>query len=294
MDAPLVSVKMITYNHKKYISKAIEGVLMQRTDFRFELVIGDDCSTDGTTELISNYREKYPDLVRHIERKENLGAKRNAQDLNSYLRGVYVALCEGDDYWTDQDKLQKQADFMRTHPEFAMCFHSAEVIREDNNETTLFKDLEEREYTPNEILSNWIIPTGSVFVVRDYYLKLYYHPDYLFTDIALFLTLAEYGKIWCMKKPMAIYHRHPGGMTQKPYSLELRKSHFIALNRQFKKKYDKEIRALISSLCISKAKELQRNGSCSFIWFILSSFYYSPKISIDYFFKIFPRKIKNN
>lgn len=289
MDLPLVSVKMITFNHKNYISRAIDGVLKQKTNFRYELVIGDDCSTDGTTELISEYSAKYPDIIRHIIRKENLGAKRNAQDLNSYLEGKYVALCEGDDYWTDHYKLQKQADFLRTHPDFTMCFHSADVIREDNIETELFKDLEERVYTPNEILSKWLVPTGSVLVVREFYAKLYYHPDYLFTDIALFLTLAEYGKIWCMKESMSVYHRHTLGITQKKYTVKKKRLHYVALNRQFKNKYKIEIRALLSSVYLSMAKELQKKKSVSFIWVLIPAFYYSPSFTIKQLSKHFTK-----
>jgi glycosyltransferase involved in cell wall biosynthesis len=293
MEIPLVSVKMITFNHKNYISRAIEGVLMQQTDFRFELVIGDDCSTDGTSELISEYVAKYPGIIRHIIRKENLGAKRNAQDLNSYLGGKYVALCEGDDYWTDPFKLQKQADFLRTHPEFTLCFHSANVIREDNIETDLFKDLEEREYTPNEILLKWLVPTGSVLVVREYYSKLYYHPDYIFTDIALFLTLAEYGKIWCMKEPMSVYRRHTSGITQKKLTVKMKKLHYTALNIHFKEIYNKEIRVLLSSVYLSEAKVLQKKKSLSFIWFLISAFIYSPSFSIKYLCKYFIPKDNN-
>ena len=126
---------MIAYNQGHFIRRAIEGILEQKTNFNFELVIGDDCSTDGTTQIIESYAKAYPRIIRHIVRKENLGAKCNAEDLNKFLSGKYVALCEGDDYWTNPLKLQKQADFMELHPGFSMCFHPAVVLREDNIET---------------------------------------------------------------------------------------------------------------------------------------------------------------
>ncbi len=261
MISPLVSVKMITFNHCMYIGRAIEGILMQKTTFPFELVIGDDCSTDGTTDIISGYAEKYPGIIRHIKREKNLGAKENARDLNRYLRGEYVAFCEGDDYWTDSCKLQKQADFLEGHPEYSMCFHPVEVIREDGRSTGLFRNLEEREYSPSEILERWTIPTCSVMFRGRYYPEFYYHPHYLFTDIALFLTLAKFGRLWCMKETMAVYSRHQGGVTQKKIPYERRLAHFAALESQFGSNFSKQLRRLRSNIFYSEARERARRFS---------------------------------
>lgn len=117
MKEPLVSAKMITYNHEPYIAQAIEGVLRQETSFPFELVIGEDCSTDGTREIVFDYQKKYPDIIRVITSDKNVGACKNGLRTRKACRGKYIAYCEGDDYWHHPQKLQKQVDYLESHPE---------------------------------------------------------------------------------------------------------------------------------------------------------------------------------
>lgn len=123
---PVVSVSMITYNHEHYIRQAIESVMMQKTDFEFELVIGEDCSQDKTREICFEYQKKYPDKIRVLWWHENvskLGG--NNRRCRAHCRGEFVAFCEGDDYWIDPLKLQKQVDVMRRHPNVGFCFCGA-------------------------------------------------------------------------------------------------------------------------------------------------------------------------
>jgi glycosyltransferase involved in cell wall biosynthesis len=127
MTEPLVSVNMITYNHAPYIAQAIEGVLQQKTNFPFELVIGEDCSTDGTREIVFEYQKKYPDIIRVITSDQNVGAKKNGYRLRKACRGKYIAFCEGDDYWHHPGKLQKQADYLESHPECGLVYSSYDV-----------------------------------------------------------------------------------------------------------------------------------------------------------------------
>jgi glycosyltransferase involved in cell wall biosynthesis len=117
---PLVSVKMITYNHELYIAQAIEGVLLQKTDFSIELIIGEDCSTDRTREIVIDYQKKYPDLIRVITWEENVGMQKNSLRTNKACRGKYIAICEGDDYWIDPLKLKKQVDFLEANADYGM------------------------------------------------------------------------------------------------------------------------------------------------------------------------------
>jgi glycosyltransferase involved in cell wall biosynthesis len=117
---PLVSVHMITFNHEPYIARAIEGVLMQETDFPIELVIGEDCSTDRTREIVLEYQRKHPDVIRVVLWDKNVGIRRNSQRLDGLLRGKYVAFNEGDDYWTHPKKLQKQVDVLESKPEMGL------------------------------------------------------------------------------------------------------------------------------------------------------------------------------
>jgi glycosyltransferase involved in cell wall biosynthesis len=123
---PVVSVHMITYNHEPYIRQAIEGVMMQKTDFEFELVIGEDCSRDKTREICFEYQKKYPDKIRVLWWHENVSRfGGNARRVTAHCRGKFVALCEGDDYWIDPLKLQKQLDVMNAYPSVGLCFCKA-------------------------------------------------------------------------------------------------------------------------------------------------------------------------
>ena len=124
------SVCMITYNHEKFIAQAIESVMMQKANFDYELVIGEDCSTDRTRDICVAYKEKYPSKIRLLLRKKNLGMMPNFVQTLEACPGQYIALCEGDDYWTSPQKLQKQVDFLDSHPDFAICSHNVMVMRE--------------------------------------------------------------------------------------------------------------------------------------------------------------------
>ena len=138
---PVVSVHMITYNHEPYIRQAIEGVMMQKTDFEFELVIGEDASTDKTREICFEYQKKYPDKIRVLWWHENLyrnphPAGGNGARNSARCRGEYIAFCEGDDYWTDSNKLQKQVDIMRAKPTVGLVFGNARILHMGNGAMT--------------------------------------------------------------------------------------------------------------------------------------------------------------
>ncbi|MDD5673384.1 MAG: glycosyltransferase, partial [Chitinivibrionales bacterium] len=117
-----VSVCMITYNHAPYIAQAIESVLQQKTNYVFELVIGEDCSTDKTREIVLKYQEKYPDIIHVVMSESNVGVKKNWNRTLRACKGTYLAFCEGDDYWLRYDKLQKEVDYLETHPDCSMVF----------------------------------------------------------------------------------------------------------------------------------------------------------------------------
>lgn len=139
MNDILVSISCTTYNHEKYIEDALKSFLMQKTNFEFEILIHDDASNDNTGEIIRQYQKKYPKIIKPILQKENQlskGVKRLYYTFNhTRAKGKYIALCEGDDYWTDPYKLQKQVDYMEKHPECSMCFHAAEIVTENGERT---------------------------------------------------------------------------------------------------------------------------------------------------------------
>ncbi len=163
----LVSVLMITYNHEKYITQAIEGALMQETNFDFEIIIGEDCSTDRTREIILEYKSKHPYKIKLLLQETNKGANQNfIETYRLSCSNKYIAFCEGDDYWTDPNKLQKQVDFLEAHPEYSMCFTARDVVDPDNN-------FIRREHYPNKIYTTkdvveGFIPSTQTIVMRNY------------------------------------------------------------------------------------------------------------------------------
>jgi glycosyltransferase involved in cell wall biosynthesis len=153
MRKPLVSVHMITYNHEPYISQAIESVLGQRTNFDIELVIGEDCSTDNTRQIVYEYQKKNPEIIKVITSEENVGLNENAIRVNQQCIGKYMAYCEGDDYWTDQDKLQKQVDFLEKNPDYGLVHGDVNHLDEKTGKII---------YAYNKT-NNISIPEGNIF-----------------------------------------------------------------------------------------------------------------------------------
>lgn len=127
-NKPMVSIAMLAYNHEKYIGQALDSILMQKTTFSYEIVVGEDCSLDNTRKILLKYKEKYPDKIRLILHEKNIGMHKNVNALLRQCNGKYCANCEGDDYWTDPYKLQKQIDFLEKHPEYIGTAHKIEVV----------------------------------------------------------------------------------------------------------------------------------------------------------------------
>ena len=129
---PMVSVVVLTYNHEKYIKQALDSILMQKVNFDYEILIGDDASVDNTIEILKEYKNKYPNVIKLFLNKSNLGATRNAYNLLINANGKYLASCEGDDYWTDANKLQIQVDYLEKNKDLIGCTHYFTVVDEDN------------------------------------------------------------------------------------------------------------------------------------------------------------------
>jgi len=130
INLPLISIVCITYNHEKFIAEAIDSFLAQKTKFPFEVVIGDDCSTDNTVEIIKKYTDQYPAIIKLTARDKNIGMSANLIDCFKKCKGKYIAICEGDDYWVTAEKLQIQVDAMMQYPDIDICFHSAYMVED--------------------------------------------------------------------------------------------------------------------------------------------------------------------
>ena len=215
MMKPLVSICCITYNHEHYIKDALDGFVMQKTDFPFEIVISDDCSKDGTRKVIDEYKAKYPNLMRDISPEQNMGAMRNFWYVQRNAQGKYVAICEGDDFWIDPYKLQKQVDFLEANNDFSMCFHGAIIKNETDTEViTTCDKIETKEYYTKDIFPGWVVPTASVVYRREpieKYPLLKYQEWMKYGDITLFLKCSHTGRVWGMEEKMSVYRMTEGG-----------------------------------------------------------------------------------
>jgi glycosyltransferase involved in cell wall biosynthesis len=260
----LVSVCMITYNHENYIQQAVDGVLMQRTDFNFELIIGEDCSTDKTREIVLKYGAQYPDKIKLILQKENVGMMRNFIDTLNLCSGKYIALCEGDDYWTDPDKLQKQIDFLRTNPSFSICFHNVKVLYENSPELNRPASTHQQEVTTIENLAakNYIHTASAVFK------KCFLHLPTWFCecpigDYPLHLINAQYGSIKFINEIMGVYRIHSNnawGIKSSPYKTEKWMECLEILKDKFNENVNKNLETQLYYCCYQLAIYYYRKG----------------------------------
>lgn len=208
-DNILVSISCTTFNHEKYIEKALCGFLMQRVTFQYEILIHDDASVDNTVNIIKKYEKLYPDIIKPIYQSENQWSK-GVCITQTYqyprARGKYIAICEGDDYWIDPLKLQKQVNYLEEHQECSFCCHNAFVLRSDRA-VTIFNDIfEERDLSLREIMIKWIIPTAS-FVLRKEVLINYpeWTKEIYSGDLTMSLIATTFGTIHFFPDIMSVY-----------------------------------------------------------------------------------------
>lgn len=251
---PKLSILVPTYNHGKFISQMLEGALGQITDFDYEIVIGDDASTDDNALIIKDFANKFPDKIRAFLHPKNLGpaeprelgGKNNVGFLFSQCQGEYIALCEGDDYWTDSLKLQKAYEFLENNKEYALCHHQLDVIYQDNSVIHTFNPENQRDTSTLEDLlrdESWFLGTAST-VFRNVFKQGM--PDWWWKsasgDLAIFIEVAKYGKIKYFSESLGCYRKHSGGMTnihtpQNQFFLRNRMEMFENLDKYFELKY---------------------------------------------------------
>lgn len=213
---PTVSIVSISYNHEKFIAKTLDGFLLQERDFAIEIIIADDASTDGTQRIIQEYAYKHPDIFRPILRKKNIGIQPNLNDALRHARGDYIALCEGDDFWTDSTKLKRQVEFLDKRPDYALCFHPVRVFFEGKQEEESIFPTKTTGFTLDNLLAGNYIQTNSVMYRRQQYDKL--PNDVLPLDWYLHVYHASFGKIGFINRVMSAYRRHDGGAWWDEYS----------------------------------------------------------------------------
>lgn len=258
-STPLVAVICIVYNHEKYLQDCIESLLMQHTNFRYVVIIHDDCSTDSSVNIISSYVEENPDILVPFYEKENqYSIKKGAfmKDLNevAYATGAkYVAFCEGDDYWIDPLKLQKQVDFMEKNPEYSLIGSNGLIKYTDINDGLKYFNNHDkiREITFEELVNTWVFPTASLLCRNE---TLRYFPEWSkelhFSDDVIVMTCAIHGKVATLGELSCVY-RKGSGITKEmdkkhEYMAEQHKLFYSHLLEDTGNKYKEVLEARIA------------------------------------------------
>lgn len=230
-ERPDVSVVMIAYDVEEYIAHALESVLMQEGDFTYEILVGEDCSTDRTREIVLRYAREHPDKVRPLLRERNLGMNPNFAATYLECTGRYVALLDADDFWISRRKLQKQIEFLEAHPDCTICFHNAAVIYDDGSTAQhpfhmrrprhrISAGVPKPISTLEDIAPGNFMQTcsvmyrgGTVRELPEWYLSV---PTF---DWPLHVLHAEHGDIGYIDEVLGTYRVHPGGFWSAAMSM---------------------------------------------------------------------------
>lgn len=267
-STPLVSICCATFNQESFISQAIESFLSQKTSFKFEIIIHDDASTDGTGSIVKKYEQEHPNLIKAIYQKENQysqGIKPWPNFVFPIARGKYIALCEGDDYWTDPNKLQKQVDFLEANKDFIICLHDTievnekgEFLKHRSDNFNLIN--EKKPQIASEIPVDWFLRTRGNFIHTSSFLFRNIISDLSFIntgkiisgDMLLLFLLLKNGRAQYLPESMSAYRHHPQGITKTPRKREKVLQSYLTLYRLLKTNYNglyqKEFKLLIASV----------------------------------------------
>ena len=249
-----LSVIVFSYKQVKYIREAIDSILMQKVDFKYELLLADDCSQDGTYEIMKDYEKKYPNIIRVLERKKNLGASKNSMDARSQARGEYMTSLEGDDYWIDENKLQTQVDFLDNNPDYSAISHLQEARNLDNKVLGYFPkgiNKDKTVYNVTDFINKGKVFSTSATMYRNFFkdkkmLKEFSELrkfDPLIGDAQMNVYLCRLGKIYIMKKAMMVYRmRHNDGNSNFNSSHRINEIEYRYMNiyLQLEKFYNNE------------------------------------------------------
>ena len=292
---PLVSIICVTYKHEKFIKKALKGFVSQKTNFPFEAIIAEDYSPDNSRELIKKYADKYPNIIKPLYRPKNLGMMVNYTDALSKIQGKYVAICDGDDYWIDENKLQKQVNFLEENKDFSMCCHPIKQVYLDKSKPDIVvTPLEYASYeakkngylTFDDFFPNVGISSSSVM----YRWSLKKTPKWLLKcsggDLFLHLYHSDKGKVGVLEDTMSVYQRHPGGIwwghETIQHQLKYVKSYLFLLrnvNKYLNYRHNKVITTMIKAI---KQNHINIIKDKSKIWKILRKIKHRVKIILSF------------
>lgn len=233
---PKVSIFVMVYNHEKFLIDCLDGLLQQKCNFIYDIVIGEDCSSDKSRTIISNYNEKYPGKFKLLFHEANIGAKKNQELVLKKCTGKYIAICEGDDYWTDPYKLQKQVDYLEQNKDCSLCFHASRNIINNNTNKILIQ--RPRVFTSDFkynmkhaiLFDGGLMATNSMVFLREHISEI---PQWVINapigDWPLTLLLASKGKIGYINDAMSVYRVMAEGSWSKSMKNRSRAIHHYKL-----------------------------------------------------------------
>lgn len=271
MSQPLVSVCIQTYQHLNYIKQCLDGVIMQQTTFPFEIILGEDASDDGTRKICKEFADKHSDKIRLFlrSRKDVIYVNGNATGRYNLIenlkasKGKYIAFCEGDDYWIDPLKLQKQVDFLEANDDFSGCFHNTSVINESKLDSILkpWRVYDKNIFQLKDTISTTALFHTSSFMFRKKKLSM---PGWFVkiqsADMALFTLVASKGFLYRIDETMSVYRKNETGITNFIKIKEYHKNR-IKLNRFYKKSFDKTVHNKIDEVLKYHTSELSKAKS---------------------------------
>ncbi len=244
-DTLILSIALVTYNCQKFVSQAMDSILMQKINCDYEIIVADDHSTDNTLQILLEYQKLYPKLIKILNSTHNLGITKNYQRAFKECKGKYIAILEGDDYWISPNKISKQIEFLEQNKDCSFCSHKIFIHNEINNNATLFAPLKKQKFTTKDLIIDNFIGNFSTCmyrqeVIKKIPLKLY---DLQVYDWMFNIINSTHGTIGYLLEPLSIYRQHEGGVWSSGNKLKQRVDIAIAIDKYnlfLDKKYDKE------------------------------------------------------
>jgi glycosyltransferase involved in cell wall biosynthesis len=263
-----VTVVIVTYNHERFIGKALESVIVQQANFDFEIVISEDCSTDATRHIVLDWKKRYPDRIRLILSEQNIHNNEVVARAFRVARGTYIALLDGDDFWTCSQKLQLQADFLDRNPQCSMCCHNAEIANDRGVEVPRRYWVSVGQKPESSLEDIWrgnFIPTCSTMFRNGILPEIpsWYATMFPITDWPLYILYAEHGKIGYIDRSMGAYRLHAGGLYSPLSQIEKleRTSRFYkTMNKNLDFRHDQLARESNYSYFFHWALEYRQRG----------------------------------
>lgn len=238
----MLSVCIRSYNQRRFIGQALDSVLMQKTDFLYDIIVSDDCSTDGTRQILMDYQSRFPEKVRLILGEENVGGPKNLRRVIEASTAKYVTCLDGDDYYIDAYKLQKQVAFLENNNQYAACFHNVINLYEPYGSKSLFLPLDfPNQVEAKDVISQrWFLPIHSVVMRRQYISFPNWYEEVMNDDYVINLSVVMHGPYYYMPDVMAVYRHHGANISIQYVNQILINEQLLKILEGFSSIYPKE------------------------------------------------------